>query len=163
MSSSPSQVDMGQNFTVVVRASDNVGVTSLTLTANGVPLALVPTATGAGGTATLNYPTAGPIDLVATATDAAGNQGTADKTVMVIDPSVTDSPTTTITSPSESADVTAPIPIMGTVSDPQNALSSWTLTMTPDSTPTQPANSPAKTPPPPRTGRRSRSPPARRR
>ena len=128
------QVGMGQSFTVQVKATDNVGVTSLTLTATfgGVttPIALEPDSTG--GTATLSYPTAGLLTLNASAGDAAGNVGTASANLVVVDPSVTLAPVASIASPSDGTNLTAPVPVIGTVSDPSNALLSWTLSIAPN-------------------------------
>ncbi len=128
------QVGMGQSFTVQVKATDNVGVTSLTLTATfgGVttPIALEPDSTG--GTATLSYPTAGLLTLNASAGDAAGNVGTASANLVVVDPSVTLAPVASIASPSDGTNLTAPVPVIGTVSDPSNALVSWTLSIAPN-------------------------------
>ncbi len=149
MQTSAQQVPMAQSFTVLVQATDNVGVTSLTLTATfatssgttTAPVALVPNASGTGGIATLTYTTYGVVTLQASAGDAAGNVGTATAAVTVIDPSVVDSPTAIITSPTTNQNVPAPIPVIGTVSDPQNALLSWSLTVTPDYTGELPSDS----------------------
>ncbi len=139
------QVNLGESFTVLVAATDNVGVTALSLTANGTNVTLLPGTFGTSGTATLSFNTAGPVTLAATASDAAGNVGTANTTIFVVDPSVTEAPVATISSPSDGTNLTAPVPVIGTVSDPQNSLVSWSLTISPDSTGELPSSDPALT------------------
>lgn len=150
------QVTMGQSFMVLVQSADNVGVTSLEVTATfatstgttTVPVVLDTDDIGTSAFAILLYNTAGLLTLTA----AAGNVGTATTGVTVIDPSVVDSPTTNITSPGNSQDVTAPIPVIGTVSDPQNALLSWSLSIAEDPTGDLPSDDPATSPiAPPKT------------
>ncbi len=139
------QVNMGQSLTVLVSATDNVGVTGLTLTANGTNVTLLPGTFGTSGVATLTFNTAGPVTLEASASDAADNEGTANTTIFVVNPSVTEAPVATIASPSDGTNLTAPVPVIGTVSDPENALVSWSLTITPDETGELPGSDPALT------------------
>jgi RHS repeat-associated protein len=104
---------IGDTVSFVVMASDNVGVTSLGLTVGGTVLPL-----SATGQATLKLDHAGSLDLVATATDAAGNTGKFTDTLLVIDPTVTGAPTVTVTSLPPDTTVTAPTDIKGTISGP---------------------------------------------
>jgi hypothetical protein len=120
------QIPIGTSFTVLVRATDDVGVTSLGLTANGTPVAL-----GTDGMATLKYNTPGPVTLIGTATDAAGNVGTNMATPFIYDPTVTQQPVVTLANPADGADVTGPENIVWTVTDPANSLVSWTLSLHP--------------------------------
>ena len=76
--------DIGSSVTFVVSATDNVGVAGMMLTVGGTPVALDPQ-----GRASLAVNTAGQLAVVATATDAAGNQGTATDSLLVINPVVT--------------------------------------------------------------------------
>jgi hypothetical protein len=75
-----STTSIGAPVTAIVTASDNGGVPSLTLTVDGVPVAL-----DAGGRAIIVRDTVGSFDVVATARDAAGNIGTDAATLLVID------------------------------------------------------------------------------
>jgi choice-of-anchor A domain-containing protein/RHS repeat-associated protein len=107
------QVTPGQVVTVRVYATDNLAVTSLTLTADGVPVTL-----DEDGVATITAANAGSIlRLVATAADAAGNSDTAAVSVRVSDPADTAPPVITITSPAAESAVSYLTPIRGTVTD----------------------------------------------
>jgi RHS repeat-associated protein len=110
------QVNLGETVTLKVSASDNVGVEFLTLTVNGEAIAL-----DAQGLATTTRNNAGSFDVVATATDAAGNIGTATSTLFVLDPSDPDAPVVNLISLAGGAPfstlITAPIGIIGTVTD----------------------------------------------
>ena len=101
-------------------ASDNVGVTSLSLTVGGTP---VPLDDNGRGTYTTSTP--GPLTVTATAKDAAGNPGTATATLSVIDPTDTSAPTVSIATPANMAAITSPTEVVGTVSD--SHILSWTL------------------------------------
>jgi hypothetical protein len=85
---------------ITVTASDNVGVSGVTLTANGVPVG-----TDTSAPYTFSWSTAGVLGsctLIATARDAAENTGTASMVVNVQNSSIdTTAPTVTITSPAE--------------------------------------------------------------
>lgn len=117
---SESPANLGDAITVVVSASDNVGVTGLTLTNNGVPVPL-----DAAGRAIITPNAAGQFALIATARDAAGNVGSANENLLVIDPNVTAGPNVDLTSPTDGSMVTAPTSIIGSVQDPN--LISYTL------------------------------------
>lgn len=117
-------VNMGTPDMAVISATDNVGVTALTLTLNGVPVPI-----DSQGQATLPDATAGVFTLGATASDAAGNVGTATQALTVINPQVTNAPIVAITTPADNGMVTAPTQVIGTVQDPN--LVSYTLSVAP--------------------------------
>ncbi len=120
VSVSDSPVALGGTVTIVASAVDNVGVQTLNVTVGGRP---VPVDSDGRATATLT--TVGPVDVVATGTDAAGNVGTATATVTVFDPSVTQAPTVDLATPADGAMITAPTDVVGTVQDAH--LVSWKL------------------------------------
>jgi RHS repeat-associated protein len=124
LSLSANPADLGSQVTFVVNATDNVGVTALDLTVGGTHVAL-----DATGRATLTMSTAGDLSVVATATDAAGNTGTASDTLSVIDRSVTNPPTVSFDTPADGSTITAPTNIIGTVSD--SNLLYYTLSIAP--------------------------------
>ena len=115
---------LGEPVPVLVLATDNVGVQSLTLTANGIPVPL-----DSGGSGTLSADQPGPVTLVATAGDAAGNTGTTQETLLVIDPFDADAPVVELTSPDEDAVIFAPTDVRGTVTD--DNLLFYTLSVAP--------------------------------
>jgi RHS repeat-associated protein len=117
-------VDLNTPDMAVISATDNVGVTALTLTLNGTPVPI-----DSMGRATLPDATAGNFTLVATASDAAGNVGTDSQTLTVIDPHVTNAPMVALTTPADGDTVTAPTQVIGTVQDPN--LVSYTLSVAP--------------------------------
>jgi RHS repeat-associated protein len=104
---------LGTSVVLTVTASDNVGVAGLSLTVGGQPLVL-----SSQGTASFSSAVAGSFLVAATATDRAGNTGTASTTLRVFDPADTQGPTVEITSPTAGAVVTTLTDIVGTVSDP---------------------------------------------
>jgi RHS repeat-associated protein len=121
---SPNPVNVGAPATVVVSATDNVGVQTLDLTVNGTPVALD---TKGRGTVTLSQ--VGAFDVVATATDAAGNTGTAAASLLVIDPTVGGVPTVELPPLPGDGVITAPVDVVGTASDTK--LLSWSLSVGP--------------------------------
>jgi RHS repeat-associated protein len=84
---------------------------------NGTPLAL-----DANGRATVTEAQAGLFNVVATATDPAGNTGRATATLTVIDPTDTQAPVVSLTTPADGAIITAPTDVIGTANDPQLVL-----------------------------------------
>ncbi|MCM1981745.1 T6SS effector amidase Tae4 family protein [Lyngbya confervoides] len=123
-----SRVNVGDRVTVKVSATDNIGVESLALTVGGEAIAL-----DAQGIATLDLNTIGNIELVASAIDAAGNVGTQNQAVQVIDPTDTTFPVVNLISyvgdiPLETG-ITAPTGIVGSVQDTD--LLSYTLAIAP--------------------------------
>jgi YD repeat-containing protein len=127
---SPNPLALGKQETFIVFGSDNVAVTSLTVTVNGTNLPIdahgqafyTPTATG-------NY------TIVATAKDAAGNTATSTQTLNVTNPAGTP-PTITLTAPIPDPvthldpNITAPTAVTGTVSDDHIGIS-YTVTVIP--------------------------------
>jgi len=124
LSVTPSPADLGSQATFLVTAVDNVAVQSLTLTVGGVPVAL-----DSSGRATMTMTTAGDLAVVATATDPAGNTGTASSTLTVINPSVTNPPTVSFDTPADGDVITAPTAVIGSVSD--SNLLYYTLSVAP--------------------------------
>ncbi len=122
MSANPSL--LGSTVVIHVSATDNVGVTALTLTVNGVPRPL-----DAAGTARFTATAAGTYAVVATAYDAATNTASATGSLDVLDPSLLNPPDVAITSPIGGTEITSPADVIGTVSSA--GLMSWTLTVVP--------------------------------
>lgn len=110
LSSNP--VTIGDTVDIRISAVDNVGVESLSLTLDGVPVALDST-----GLARVPMNSLGSISAVATATDAAGNIATDTITIFVSDPNDVEGPVLNITSPSDGGIVTGLSDIIGTVTD----------------------------------------------
>lgn len=102
---------------VRVIAADDVGVTSLELQVDGQPVELAP-----DGTARVYFSAPGNGRLLATATDAAGNRGTATGRVNMRsgeeDGSGNPAPEATITSISEGANVSGFVDVIGTAISP---------------------------------------------
>ena len=75
------QIDVGNDFTVKVAASDNVGVTSIELYVGGqmVPM-------NANGEAVISTSAIGSLEILGVAFDAAGNRGESELTVAVVNP-----------------------------------------------------------------------------
>jgi Domain of unknown function (DUF6531)/Putative Ig domain len=117
-------VNVGQDVSIILTATDNVGVALLTLTVNGQPIVL-----DALGQATIATTSVGSFSVVATAIDAAGNQRQATDTLTVIDPTIVGQPLVAITTPADFDQITAPIAVTGTVDDPN--LVSYTLSYSP--------------------------------
>ena len=122
VSTNPAAV--GTPVTVIVSATDSVGIASLSLTENGVAVAL-----DSHGEATITPNSAGNITLVATALNVGGISATDSQILTVIDPNVTGAPTVGITTPADDAIVTSPTAVIGTVQDPN--LVSYTLSIAP--------------------------------
>jgi hypothetical protein len=120
----PTTVPLGDLVAVQVQAVDNVGVTKLTLTVNGQPVALSPT-----GSYTLTAANLGTVNLVASATDASGNIGSDSDSVLVYDATDPDAPEVSLLTPTDGSDVTAPTEVIGRVVDTN--LLDWTLTVEP--------------------------------
>ncbi len=93
-------------------ATDNVGVESLVLELGGTPVPL--DATGRGR---FNLDRAGTYEVVATATDAAGNTRVVSSSLLVIDNHDASAPDVAITSPSDNTVITRPVDVIGTVID----------------------------------------------
>ena len=121
---SAEDIAIGGELTVAVQGTDNVGIETLTLTVNGNPVAV-----NAQNQATIQIDTVGAFELVATATDAAGNTSLTTTTVFGIDPSDVDAPVVAFTDLTELAEITSPQDIIGTVED--DNLESYTLAIAP--------------------------------
>lgn len=109
---SEERVDIGESVTVQVQATDDVGVEALTLQVNDTPIAL-----DAQGRAILRVDAIGAINIQATATDAAGNTGTANTQVFGVDPFDTEAPIVSFSDLVDGRIFTAPEDIIGTVTD----------------------------------------------
>jgi|GEM_PF-5786189 len=107
---------------MLVFGSDNVGVSSLSVTVNNYPI-------DSKGQAFFTPTAAGDYTIVATATDAAGNTVTSTQTLTVSNPNGTP-PTITLTDPTANENITAPLTLVGTVSD-DNVGVSYTVTVIP--------------------------------
>ncbi|EHJ09603.1 RHS repeat-associated core domain-containing protein [Crocosphaera watsonii] len=104
-------VNLGQSVTLYVRATDNIGVSTLSLTVNGQAVSL-----DGNGLYTFTPDTVGTIEAIATATDAAGNSQSAITTFEVLDFSDEDAPIINLPAFSEDT-ITNPTEIIGTVND----------------------------------------------
>lgn len=121
---SPNPVNVGESVVLLVQATDNVGVTNVTLTLDGTRLPL-------DATNRVTVPTthAGQILLVATATDSAGNTSTSTRTITVVDLSDVDAPFVDILTPIDGDTLTALTDVIGTVTD--DNLLYYTLSVAP--------------------------------
>ncbi len=108
----PSTANLGDDVTIVAAAADNVGVVDLMVTLDGMPVAL-----DAGGRATITTTEARQFDVAATAIDATGNTHTDSQTLRVIDPTDSNAPVVSITSPGDGAEILGATPVIGTVTD----------------------------------------------
>jgi YD repeat-containing protein len=108
----PSDIVVGQSVRFAVTASDNVGVTSLTLAVNGAALTLDPS-----GQASFMPPAAGSYTAAATARDAAGNFRTVTGVFVARDPADTTVPTARLTTPDDDTIVETVLSVVGTASD----------------------------------------------
>jgi len=106
------RVAIGSPVVITVQAMDDVGIAELALTINGQPVTL-----SEQGTAIFTPDVPGQLNVVATATDAAGNVGQANALLRAFDPADTDGPLVEITSPGDGTVVTSVTDIFGTVSD----------------------------------------------
>ena len=125
VSASNNPAPIGSNVQVSVWAWDDVGVTSLELTVDGVAVPL-----DTQGRAWINLDSLTTRTIIATATDAAGNSNSDQLDLVVIDPSDVNDPTAVIITPTPNLVVTEPIDVFGTVADLEG-VQSWTLTARP--------------------------------
>jgi hypothetical protein len=70
------------------------------------------------GRATIPMKSVGQFAVVATATDGAGNAGTAKDSLLVIDPTVGGVPTVSLADLPSNGVITSPVDVIGTASDP---------------------------------------------
>ncbi len=114
-------INIGESINFQVRATDNIEVKTLTLTANTTPLTLNPNSpNGQINTATFVGQKAGVYQIIATATDAAGNQDTETIEVRVLDPSDTKAPVVEINKTNLEATqgiIKSPTDIIATITD----------------------------------------------
>jgi RHS repeat-associated protein len=110
LSGVPAVVTAGNSVTIQVAATDNVGVTSLQLTVNGYPLTL-----DANGKAVYTPSAVGIFDVVATASDAAGNVAKAKAQFKAIVPETVPAPAASFDSPGDTPVVTLPTDVVGSV------------------------------------------------
>jgi RHS repeat-associated protein len=121
---SSNPAELNSTVTVTVRASDNVRVSSRELTVDGVPVPL-----DASGSARITLDSMATRALAATVTDPTGNTATDTLNLTVIDPSDVNQPVVGITTPADDDILTAPTDVVGSVTDPDGNLVSWTLTL----------------------------------
>ncbi|MBK1702980.1 FG-GAP-like repeat-containing protein [Halochromatium glycolicum] len=122
---SPATVAVGNVVTVTVDATDDVAVSSRSLTINGTPVTL-----DAVGTATYTPPVIGDYTAEARATDPTGNATTATTTFRAIDPAGdTEPPDVALASPADSAEASGVVTIGGTADDP--TLAAYSLAYAP--------------------------------
>src|SRR5262249_19325733 len=107
-----------------VSGTDDVGVTSESLTVGETPLAL-----DATGRATFRPDHVGTFEVIGSVFDAAGNVGTSTATLVVRDPRDTTAPVVAITAPADRAIVTTFTDVIGAVTD--DNLSFYTLAVAP--------------------------------
>jgi large repetitive protein len=119
-----STANLGSDVTFVVTATDNVAAASFNLTVSGTHVAL-----DSGGQATVRLTTPGTFQIVATATDPAGNTGTTSASLSVVDPTVTSAPVVSFDSPTDGDILTGPTNVIGSIADPH--LLSYTLSVHP--------------------------------
>ncbi len=113
---------IGVPIVICVQATDNVSVSARTLTVDNVPVSL------ANGCYTFTASVPHTYTLVATASDFAGNVGTATLTYNVIDVNPAAAPHVTIVSPTPGTDLVGPTPIVATISATQTTGLSWSVT-----------------------------------
>jgi YD repeat-containing protein len=115
-------VEVGTEVTLQVVASDDTAVvgTALLIENQSIPL-------DEAGFATFSSPNPGVFEVLATAQDAAGNQGVAHTTLRFIDPDGdTSPPICAIASPQQDGSVTSPVDVVGTATD-ETAIMQYSL------------------------------------
>jgi RHS repeat-associated protein len=109
---SPAAANTGDVVTITVNATDNVAVASKSLTVNGTAVPL-----DGSGTATYSSAAPGVFTAVATAQDAAGNEGSASQEFRFLEPGDITPPTVAFSSPADEAALSVPTDIIGTAND----------------------------------------------
>ncbi len=99
-------VEIGKPVQIRATAADNVGVQNFRLQAGTVELVV-----DANGQATAIFSRPAFVDVVATATDLAGNVGKDDETIRVVDLTAAGNPELTIESPADEDPLTQPTPV----------------------------------------------------
>lgn len=110
-------VELGETLYIEAVAADDYGVTGISLKVNGKEIATQP------GRYSYLPDEAGNLEITLTATDICDNEGTAAKSVRVVDKSDVTPPTITITSP-KNGTVTGNVDIIGSITD-DKALASY--------------------------------------
>jgi RHS repeat-associated protein len=108
----PDTVPVGSPIALTVSATDDDRVVTRSLAIDGVDVPLAP-----DGTATFTAPLAGLYTAVATATDPAGNLGSAERELRVLAPGDGTPPGVALTAPAVDAVVSAPVEVRGTAND----------------------------------------------
>jgi RHS repeat-associated protein len=116
-------VDLGAAVTITLTASDNVPITSTTVTVAGTAVVLTPTAQEDTWQATWTATAGGRLAVLGTAVDTLGRTTTQEVDLLVRDPSDTHFPQVAISSPAMGQMVTYLTDIVGSVQDP--TLASW--------------------------------------
>jgi len=106
------KVTVGNDLIVTVKADDNVGIKSQSLTVNGAEAVL-----DKDGTYTFNSSKPGVYLFKATASDAEGNVGTTDKEAYIVVSDDKTSPVAKIDSPADNSIISGSTEIKGTASD----------------------------------------------
>ncbi|HEX8913739.1 MAG TPA: FG-GAP-like repeat-containing protein, partial [Humisphaera sp.] len=119
-------VNLNDDLTIQLSATDNVGVTGRALTVGTQSLVL-----DGLGRASFKATAGGLFTITGTATDAAGNVGTATRTLRVLNPANANVPTVQITSPTEGASVGAVTQVRGSVTDVDGDLEYYEVSYAP--------------------------------
>ena len=109
---SDNRVELGSSIDIRVVATDDVAVSTLALTVDGVAIPL-----DSEGRTTLTPTVSGVPQLLASATDTSGNIGTDTASIFVIDPADTTPPLIEIASPAPEGVVTYLTDVIGSVTD----------------------------------------------
>ncbi|NLD49415.1 MAG: RHS repeat-associated core domain-containing protein, partial [Clostridiaceae bacterium] len=105
-------INVGDTVTIKVTATDNSKVESVQAEVYGTPVLLDITGMG-----TVEFEKAGIFEVVAKATDTAGNEGYALRELLVKNPGDTTPPQASVTSPESNTKISAPVDITGTAFD----------------------------------------------
>ncbi|NEQ95699.1 MAG: hypothetical protein F6K30_03040 [Cyanothece sp. SIO2G6] len=123
---SENPIDINEPVTVQVQAVDDVAIDSIGLNVDGEDVAL-----DGNGTVTLEFDAFGNVSLVATALDTSGNEASTNLNLSVVNTSDVTAPVVSITTPGTGDSITSFVDVIGTVDDPDDNLTSYTLTATP--------------------------------
>ncbi len=112
LSVAPPVAQFGDSVTISVTATDDTAVVSTSVLVNGDPVSL-----DGQGIATYLAPAAGIYNAVATARDAAGNEGGASLEFRLVVPGDTQPPTVSLAAPADLSEISSVTDIIGTVID----------------------------------------------
>lgn len=124
ISANPEPAAIDEPVTICLIASDDVGVTGLTLALGGADVPL-----DDNGCATLTPSALGVLDLEASAMDAAGNFSFGALSLQVVDPNDVEAPLIELSSPQAGSTVTGPVEILGTITDNLPGGLIWNVTI----------------------------------